>query len=95
MQRLNFSLTPEALDALRRFLQNIHGIEHPIIAPVQDSGDAAKRKWAMGIYDRKNLAVVDPLIVNIGGLEFYIDPSMSAALAGQILSYVDGAFVIT
>lgn len=88
-----FQLTPEAVAVLRRFLDGIAEIEHPIFSPVLDSGDMAKRTWGIGVYDKKNLAVTDPVIVNIDGLEFYIDPSMSDALTGKTLSYVDGSFV--
>lgn len=90
-----FELTPAAAAALRNALKGLPEIECPIFAPVRDARDSAKKKWGVGIYDRKNLSVKDPVIVYVDGLEFYIDPSMADALSGQTLSYVDGAFMST
>lgn len=90
-----FELSPVAAAVLRDALKGLPEIECPIFAPVQDAKDSAKKKWGMGIYDRKNLSVKDPVIVNVDGLEFYIDPSMANTLSGQTLFYVDGAFVTT
>ncbi|KQV46145.1 MULTISPECIES: hypothetical protein [unclassified Duganella] len=87
-----FDLTKEAVAALLSFLKEIPEVEFAVFAPVQDARDAEKKRWAMGIYDKKNLGAEETILV--GGLEFYIDPSMSAALYGQTLSYIDGAFVI-